>query len=498
MVESWDGRVIGCLGDPALRNVTPNIDRFARKGVLFKNNYTTFPVCCPARANLWSGQYSFNCKAWNNHKGLEPGTPILRDVLEEHGNYVFAAKKRDGRGPSIGIGKHDYISGGHSQQNRVTAWTGAANVRRPAYIQSKPAVSRWGGRKCHPEDWVRCATATKFLKQRAKMQKEGDARPFFLYLSLTTPHPRFRTTKHWLSKVDYDAVSIPPKDTEPVHPVIRYQQISKAWVHGFDPDSVRLTRAIYYAMVAETDAAIGTVLDTVESLGLLENTHVIITADHGENNMEHELFYKMNMYESSVRTPLVIAGPGIQQGIVLDNPVSTVDLYPTILEMAGIPAEKAPNPLDGKSLMPLLAGRDGWTRDYAFSMFTGTAVNTSIFMIRKDRWKYVAYTGYPPQLFDIIDDPDEINNVASKHPDVVKALDALLHDVCDYDAVHAEWQAYCKQAFRAWRDRVREKPVLLFEYGAKNPRATYEDVMSNTYKGWNAEDAEKLEKWLES
>ncbi|MHA1717276.1 MAG: sulfatase-like hydrolase/transferase, partial [Promethearchaeota archaeon] len=61
MVESWDGRVIGRLGDPALKNVTPNIDKFAKRGVFFKNNYTTHPICCPARANLWSGQYTFNC-----------------------------------------------------------------------------------------------------------------------------------------------------------------------------------------------------------------------------------------------------------------------------------------------------------------------------------------------------------------------------------------------------------------------------------------------------
>jgi arylsulfatase K len=502
VVESWDGRVLGCLGDPALKNITPNIDRFAKRGVLFTQSYTTHPICCPARANLWSGQYSFNCKSWNNHKGLEPGTRILRDVLVDEGNYVLATRKEGGKGKGrendIGIGKHDYISGGHSQQNRVTDWTCAANIQLPSYQQPKPHVLGSNVKKFHANDWLYCAKAKKFLAKQAKQQKKGKSEPFFLYLSLTTPHPAFKTSQHWLSKVGYDDVSVPPKDEEPVHPVFQYQRISKAWAHGLDPDSVKHTRAIYYAMVAETDAFIGEVLDAIDKLGLDGTTHVIITSDHGENNMEHDLFYKMNVYESSARVPLVIAGPGIQKGAVVDIPVMTVDLYPTIIDMAGIHKELAPNALDGQSLMPLLTGKTGWNRDFAFSMYTGTAANTSMFMLRTGWWKYVAYPGYEPQLFYIDADPDEIVNQASSHPDVVEQLDGKLRSVCDYEKVQAEWQAYCKDAFRAYQRQFEGKTIPLFEYGAKNPHATYEDVMANTYKGWTPAHAKQLEDWLNS
>ena len=498
MVESWDGRVLGALGDPALTNVTPNIDKFAKKGVLFKHCYTSHPICCPARANLWSGQYTYNCKSWNNHKGLEPGTPILKDVLEEKGGYVFAARSdKKGRAKNIGIGKHDYISGGHSQQNRVTAWTGAANIELPSYLQPKPGVINWKIKKLNKSDWNRVGKAKKFIKKQLKMQQEGKERPFFLYLSLTTPHPRFFTSKYWLSKVDYDAVSIPPKDKE-LHPVIRYQQISKAWKHGLDPESKKRTRAIYYAMVAETDAFIGKILDLVEKRDLLKDTYVIIVADHGENNMEHDLFYKMNMYESSVRVPLIIAGPGIQQGKIIEKTVSTINVHPTMLDMAGISTEEAAYKIVREFLLPVLKGETDEWRDYAFSMYTGTAANTSIFMIRQDQWKYVAYPGYEPQLFDIIADPDEIKNLAKEHPEIVKKLDTQLRKVCDYEKVHQEWQNYCKESFKKWRKDVKENPVRLFEYGAKNPRAFYDDIMSNTYKGWTDEHAKQLEEWLES
>lgn len=500
LVESWDGRVLGSLGDPALKRVTPNIDRLAKRGVLFTRSYTTHPICCPARANLWSGQYSFHCKSWGNHKGLEPGTPILPDVLVNEGGYILATGKKTGKGKTgeIGIGKHDYLSGGHTQQNRVTDWTCAANIQLPSYRQPKPIIIGSNVRKVHAGDWMKCAKAKKFLEKQAKRQEKGDEQPFFLYLSLDTPHPAFITSRHWLSKVDYDAVSIPPKDAEPIHPVFQYQRISKAWVHGLDPDSVKRTRAIYYAMIAEVDAVIGEVLDAIDKLGLSSNTRVIITADHGENDMEHDLFYKMNMYESSARVPMIIAGPGVQKGVRIDVPVMTVDLYPTILDMAGIAKDKAPNALDGQSLVPLLAGRPGWTRDHAFSMYTGTAANTSMFMLRAGQWKYIAYPGYEPQLFDLDADPGEIANLAGTRPDMVAQLDAKLRSVCDYPAVHAEWQAYCKASFRAYRDRLKGKTIPLFEYGAAKPRATYEDVMANTYKGWTPAHAKQLEDWLNS
>jgi arylsulfatase A-like enzyme len=488
MIESWDGRVVGKLGDPALKNVTPNYDQFAQEGTMFENNYTSHPICCPARANMWSGRYTFNCKSWNNHKGLEKGTLILKDVLEKEGNYVFASNK-------IGIGKHDYISGGHSQQNRVTAWTGAANIHLPSYLQKKPLIQKFNVKKSHVIDWKRAAKAKKFLNKQVKNRIKGETNPFFLYLSLTLPHPRFRTTKTWLNKVDYDKVSIPPKDNE-IHPTIKYQQINKDWKWGFEPEKVKKTRAIYYAMVAETDAIIGSVLNEMEKLGLNENTYVIITADHGENNMEHELFYKMNMYDSSVRTPLAIKGPNIQKGKVNDNFASLIDLYPTILEMADIPADKAPTPLDGQSLLPLMNGQKEVGRDYAFSMYTGTAANTSLFMLRKDEYKYIAYPGFEPQLFNLNEDPDELHNLAKKLPEVVKEMDFKLREVVDYEEVHKEWQIYCKSSFTKWREKVKAHPISLFEYGAAKPRATYEEVMANTYKGWTSQHAQQLEEWL--
>jgi arylsulfatase K len=487
-IESWDGKVMGLYGDPALKRATPNLDRFAKEATVFSNNYSSHPICCPARANLWSGQYTFHCKSWNNYKGLEKGVPILRDVLEKEGNYVFASNK-------IGIGKHDYLSGHHTNQARITAWTGPANIELPAYIPSNSKVHLFPQKKVHLPDWKRVSDAKKFLFNQQKRVDSGDNRPFFLYLSLTAPHPGFRTSKYWLKQVDQEAVSIPPKDLEE-HPVIRYQRIQKNWRHGFAPKDVKKTRAIYYAMVAETDHFIGEILNTLKGLDLSKETYVVISADHGENNMEHELYYKMNMYESSVRTPLLISGPDLQKGKIMPNIVSLIDLYPTFLDMAKIALSKAPNMLDGESILPLLKGTTDKSRNWAFSMFTGTANNTSVWMLRKEEWKYVAYVGYPPQLFNLKEDPDEIKNFASERPDIVAKFDAELRQIVDYENVHKEWLNYCKSSFKAYREKVRANPILLFEYGGAKLRATYEDVMKNTYKGWTEKHAQQLEDWL--
>src|SRR6056297_2367131 len=90
-IESFDGRKIGFWGNPALKNATPHMDQIAREGCIFSNMYSTNPICCPVRANLWTGTYGFRHQSWNNHKGLKPGTKRFQHILEEEG-YVFGSK----------------------------------------------------------------------------------------------------------------------------------------------------------------------------------------------------------------------------------------------------------------------------------------------------------------------------------------------------------------------------------------------------------------------
>ena len=148
----------------------------------------------------------------------------------------------------------------------------------------------------------------------------------------------------------------------------------------------------------------------------------------------------MTLYEGSVRVPMVMAGPGIQPGQRLPNLVSLIDVCPTLIEMGGLAARGAAQEgLDGESLLPLATGQTGESRDWAYACFMGCTFNTSGYMLRKDRWKYVAYAGYAPQLFDIESDPGELVDLSATYPDVVRRLDADLRAIVDYPQTHEDW-----------------------------------------------------------
>ena len=179
--------------------------------------------------------------------------------------------------------------------------------------------------------------------------------------------------------------------------------------HGhFTDDEILAIRRHYFAMVAETDAMLGQVLDTLEATGQLDDTYVIFASDHGEMNMEHRQTLKNALYEASARVPLIVAGPGLQQGVISNDLVSLIDLFPTLMDMAGL---DHPQGIDGVSLLPLCRGDATGRPNYVFSEYHSNFSNTGIAMWRQGPWKYVRYAGYHPQLFNLHDDPEEIHNL---------------------------------------------------------------------------------------
>lgn len=470
--------MLGILGHPALKNATPNIDRIARSGTSFKNAYCTHPICCPSRANMWSGRYTHNCESWNNYKGLEPHMWSLLDELPKtHTLHT--------------IGRLDYVSGGHSQLARISAWLGQSGINKPIF-DNDPAqcftVTDNDDIRCHKKDWQKVDQAIEFLKQERNRGK-----PFFLYISTGLVHASFNTNNYWISKIEKDAVDIPPLD-QGNHPVRQYQLMTKAWRYGFQESTVRQVRRIYMAMCAEADAMLGALYDAMHKLGLSENTYFVFSSDHGEMALEHQDWYKMSMYEGSVRVPLVLTGPGIQQGQRLPNLGSLIDLCPTFMDMGGLPPRSG---LDGESLLPLATGDTTNSRDWAYACFMGCTLNTSAYMLRKDRWKYVVYAGYTPQLFDMENDPQELIDLSREQPDVVSRLDNDLRSLVDYEQTHRDWTAYSKEAFRQWRRQALRGLYVDGSYSFKgNPTTEYWKIMENCFTGYDQADEKTVMKWL--
>ncbi len=483
--ESMDGRKMGCMGHPAMQNATPNMDRLANDGVLFANAYTNCPVCNPSRASMWSGKYPNYYDCWNNHEGLHENVPTYQNTFESAGYQTSA------------IGPIDYAYGKHSIRDRIGSWTRAANIRRPLCRTTLPQVVNDG--KANGRDWDRTYQAVDQLHQYARSD-----RPFWLYLTTGLVHPAFTAEKRHMPLIDADKVDIPPtlmplEDTH--NQAIAYQRVTKNCDKQFSENLVREIRHTYFAMIAALDEMVGRVLQTVDDLGLRDNTYVIFSSDHGEMAGDQNQILKRSMYEASSHVPLIIRGPDVQKGVVVDTPVSLVDLYPTFMDMARIRyddyADNAayPDALDGESLLPQLVEGTGRERDWAMCEYHGDRCATGTFMLRQGDWKYVKHTGFESELFNLKDDPDETTDLVHDKPEIARELDRVLIANFDCEGIDARAKEYDRESFVAWREQALKEGV-------------YEDTMALVYSGhdriciediapWTDADEQRIEAWLD-
>ncbi|XP_021079263.1 arylsulfatase K isoform X3 [Mesocricetus auratus] len=425
--DSFDGRLTLQPGSQVVR--LPFINFMRARGTTFLNAYTNSPICCPSRAALFRQFLT------------------LREC-----SLIWLCS--------------DTLS------NRVEAWT-----RDVAFLlrqEGRPVVNLIPDkdrRRVMEKDWQNTDRAIGWLRQEAA----NDTKPFVLYLGLNLPHPypspssgenfgasTFRTSLYWLEKVAYDAIKIPKwLALSEMHPVDYYSSYTKNCTGKFTEEEIKNIRAFYYAMCAETDAMLGEIILTLRELDLLQKTIVIYTADHGEMAMEHRQFYKMSMYEASAHVPLLMMGPGIKVNVQVPNLVSLVDIYPTMLDIAGI---AVPQTLSGYSLLTLSseASANEQTRKiprlpWVLSEFHGCNANASTYMLRTDQWKYIAYAdgaSVQPQLFDLSSDPDELTNIATEFPEITYSLDQKLRSIINYPKVSASVHQYNRKQFITWKQSM--------------------------------------------
>jgi len=484
-MESWDGRMLGCQGyHPAMAQATPNLDALARRGTRFANAYCTNPICCPSRANMLSGTYTHECESWNNFKGLETGMWTYdRGLRATHDVRL--------------LGKHDdHLTGHHSVMNRVADMLEALNTAARPVMDWDPAqdirVAPGRERRCHARDWQMADEAAAFLRQKAA-EKGTDRRPFFLCLNPSLVHAAFHTNEHWLERIPEALIDVPPLDTTN-HPANVYQQKSKGWRQGFDDATVRRVRRIYFAMCAEADAMIGELLAALDACGLTETTTVIVSGDHGELAMEHQQYYKMSHFEGSVRVPLILAGPGIRAGQTIQTPVSLIDMAPTICELGGMPMRPC---FSGESLLPLARGETGRSRGWALAMYSGVTCNTISYMLRQDDWKLIVYEGYPSRLFNLTDDPQELNDLAAAQPQRVEAMTRLLDAQVDRPETYRLWEAYRRHTFAQFQRQAKRGLYVDDTYSLRDrPSSDYRDIMNNAFTGWDDADEARVNAWL--
>ena len=233
-------------------------------------------------------------------------------------------------------------------------------------------------------------------------------------------------------------------DEWPDHPHVSAFRETRIFTPEEFPGAEPTRRAIaaYLGMCTYLDRQIGRVLGALEARGLADSTRVIYTSDHGETLGDYGLWGKSVMYDSAVAAPLILAGPDVPMGAVRDVSVSLVDAFPTICEGTGVPLEAADADLPGTSLWPLARGEGPASRT-TFAEYHASGSVSGAFMLRDERWKYTHYHGFPPQLFDLSQDPEERHDLAGdpSYAALLRRFEAQLRTIVDPEAIEAEAKA---------------------------------------------------------
>jgi choline-sulfatase len=437
MSDEHNPKIIGCSGHPVVK--TPNIDALAAAGTRFSSAYTTSPVCVPARAAFAIGKYVHQIGYWDNADAYDGAIPSWHHRLRERGHHVASIGKLhfrgqegddygfseiqiamqiiEGKGDLMGLVRSDLPERGLSW--KIAKLAGPGETPYTAY------------------DRDICTRAQIWLREEAPRHRD---RPWVLFVSFVCPHFPLVAPAEFYYRYTPEQVQLPKQyraDERPRHPYVRDYASSFIYDRYFDPEKLSKAIRAYYGLVSFVDDNIGKILRVLDETGLTEGTRVMYTSDHGDNLGARGLWGKSTMYEEVAGVPLIVRGPDIPAGRQVATPASHVDTYPFIMQCAG---EDHPEMYDGHpghSLMALAGGLQ--PERSVLSEYHGMGSTTAAFMIRHGRYKYVHYVAYPPQLFDLDADPDELSDLAedAAYATVLAECRERLYRICDPAEVDA-------------------------------------------------------------
>lgn len=430
MADQMAPQVLPTYGHPLVK--APHIDALAQGGTVFENAYSNFPLCVPARFSMLAGRYANAVGAWDNAIEMPAGVPTMAHYLRSVGYHTALCGKMHFIGPDQLHGFDERLTTDIYPSN--FAWTPDwTQGDRPTGISMRGVVE---GGQCKRSLQIDYDDEVEFfglqgLFDLARYKKE---KPFFLTISFTHPHSPFVTTDKYWDLYDHGDIDMPDVPAIPVDELDAFSR----WLyyahardrHTVTDEHVRTARHAYYGMCSYVDDKVGRIMDTLKQTGLDDNTVVIFTADHGEMLGERGMWYKQAFFERSTRVPMIIRDPrNTSKAARSDSLCSLVDLLPTMMDVAidGKPID-GPGKLDGNSLTPLMRGdTSGWDNT-VISEYTGEGTCAPVRMLRKDNLKLIYTHGQDDMLFDLAEDPLELNNIASTHPDTAELKAELLSD----------------------------------------------------------------------
>lgn len=450
VLEPWGGTV--CM--------TPTINALARNGVVFENAYCNYPICGPARFSFMSGSLPSRIGALDNATEFSSEIPTFAHYLRDLGYHTCLS------------GKMHFIGADqlHGFEDRVTTdvypadflWTTDWKLDPTEWVpwyHSMASIKHAGSapRSMNTEfDLETQQEAVRWLYDHSEHQ--GD-RPFFLAASFISPHdPYLAPNSHWklYEDLEIDAPKVwnVPPDQQDEHSKRLFYTTGRHMDPITMAEVLNMRRA-YYAVMSWIDDRIKALLVALDDLGLREDTIIVLTGDHGDMLGERGLFFKMSFHEYSARVPLLVNAPSTYSPRRVKQNVSLVDLMPTFLDWAN--DGKQPElyrPIDGHSLDGLLSGNsEGWA-DIVLGEYNAEGTQYPLFMVRKGDFKLIHSENDPPLLYDLANDPDELDNKARNpsHAAVLAELNRTLRATWDPDALRE--RILESQRRRLWLGRV--------------------------------------------
>lgn len=478
--DQWRGDCLSAMGHPCLH--TPNLDRLAADGILFRRHFAQATPCGPSRASLYTGMYL------QNHRSVVNGTPL--DA--RHTNVALEARKAGydpalfgytdvsadprrhapedpalrtyssvlpGMTPVVQVDDHALPWLADLKAKGYTGHDGFLEMYKPKYIGAE-ANNR--GLTFAPAEYSVDDSYSAFLtNELIKYLSVRVDRPWFAHLSYLAPHPPFIVPEPYHAM--YDPADVPRpvraatvEDEAAQHRYLDYSLRNQSgWGIRYDHKSknnLKLTdtdvlqaRATYYGMMSEVDFHIGRLLEYLKEIGVYDNTLVVFTSDHGEQLGDHWQFAKYAYFDQSFHIPLIVHDPraAAQQarGRQVDAFTENVDIMPTILDYLGVPI---PIQCDGEVLTPYCHGETppNWRTEahWEFDFRRNIDANGNsalglkpdqcgVNVIRGERYKYIHFTALPPLLFDLEEDPGEFRNLAedpTSHPAMLEYAQKML------------------------------------------------------------------------
>lgn len=398
---------INALGANAL--ITPNLDKLAKSGLSFSNSFNmggwNGAVCVASRTMLLTGKYIWNAYQADSLMGKKNyQTPVWSELMQTAGYDTYMSGKWHIKKPAKEV-----------FENVVHVRPGMPNQTESGY--NRPTVENdsswlpwdkskegfWKGGKHWSE--VLADDAVTFLDSASKNED-----PFFMYLAFNAPHDPRQSPKSFVDMYPVDEVDVPANF------LIEYpyneamgsgRKLRDERLAPFPRTeySVKVNRQEYYAAITHMDEQIGKILDRLEASGKMDNTYIIFAADHGLSVGQHGLLGKQNMYEHSMRVPLIISGGDIPKNEKTAADVYVQDIMPTVLELAGV---EKPAFVDFHSLLPFTKGEKTGNYPSIYGAYTMKQR-----MIRTDGFKLIAYPrANKLRLFNLNNDPLEMNDLS--------------------------------------------------------------------------------------